>query len=219
MILRWRERVILPQPAVRSNPPRPLLYRQSLHLSKKREKCDKNWVESYAEAKKLADSNGFASIKSTSSVGVGGWLSRARRVIEDNDSGAFDPNKSTSAWTAERIDLARPLVEKFENRNKGSGSGNCSRSRSRSRGRDKSASRSNKDGGTKIDWANVDVTKYSVDRDKQCKNPANQDLFQQLVNMGDYRVRVVGVARKNTGHFFTGARLIKIVKCLLLVSL
>lgn len=183
---------------------------------------EQNWHDTRKRIERLLDKDGASAVKSGSSEYT--WLYGMKNQLEayDKDPANFVSQKSSRAFTEDKVDLVRPLVNKWMNRKKSprrdsrsrdsSTSNNRSRSRSRN-GRD-SRGRSHSHDRSKVNWENVKLSWYRVKANTVCINPDNQDLFEQICDMAEYRLSVVGFCRENVAHFFTGAKLYRIAKCL-----
>jgi len=169
---------------------------------------EKKWQENYANAKKEADNNGFSLLESGHPMY--GWLTRMKLKLETYDR---SPNDDDSSWalTPDKVILLRPLIETFKNRHGHRAS--CDHSGNRdSRGRSRSRSTSRGRQVATTDWKSFDASKFLANEDGACMNPANQKLFKGLAKMSAYRLLVVGLCRKNTGHFYTGMKWCRVAK-------
>jgi len=205
---------------------------------------EKNWRDMHGRIKNLIDNDDDGIAAVTSGTAEYGWLYRMEDQLAayDKDPAGFLSQKSSRALDSiEKVELVRPLVDEFRSRKISSRSNSRGRDRSNvhssiaslshGRGRSRSQSRSSVRRGSSsrsrsasrgssgvVHWDRVDLSRYRAIGSKACANPANQVLFQQMCQMADYRLSVLGRCRENEGHYFTGAKWYRIANLLSEVS-
>lgn len=153
---------------------------------------EQNWTFQYNRALAQCKKDKFASV--VSGEPIYNWMNQAMVKVDKYDKegvspGMHDDECGSGSWKSQKIEKVRPLVQVFKERGD-----SCTATKKRC---------------TKLSGPPHQMspsffnTAIVPNVDAKCKNPSNQDLYEELVKVADMRVSI-GAIRRSRGHYQTG---------------